>query len=292
MTATDNTPELTPLAQPDPILTEAARRTFHDLTASLPAGESTLAQRAKLLKQLTELGFDAVLNDPAADHEAWPDAATILREQARHATPVDMAVLLIMNNQQLAIMAAPEPYRAGPAEWVDALDATARRGLTLARCAQATGAMQAALDLSISYAQDRVQFGRPLARFQAIQHELAVAAEEAAAATTATDLVLAAVGQSGLMADRVEPLLQAATLVVANAIANVHRVSHQVHGAIGFTQEYFLHRHSLNLLRWRDELGHLQQSSLACAEALGEKVLAADTLWAFITDTTSLNKPA
>ncbi len=287
MNASDTNQDPAPLAQADPVLAAAAQRTFHDLSASIAGKEVTLADRAKLLNKLTKLGFDGVLSDPATDNEAWPDAGSILREQARYATPVDMAVLLILKNRELAIMDSAEPYQAGPAAWVDALDPVAIKGLNLARCLQATGAMQAALDLSITYAQDRVQFGRPLARFQAIQHELAVAAEQAAAANTACDLVLAAVGTSGLNSERVEALLQAASIVTGQAIGTVHRVSHQVHGAIGFTQEYFLSKLTLNLLRWRDEIAQLNKSDLACAQAFGDRVFKAESLWTFVTETSN-----
>lgn len=49
----------------------------------------------------------------------------------------------------------------------------------LARSVQMAGAVAAVLDLCVQYAGDRVQFGRPLAKFQAIQHQLAGLATEA-----------------------------------------------------------------------------------------------------------------
>ena len=53
----------------------------------------------------------------------------------------------------------------------------------LFRVAQMAGAMEAALDLSTRYANDRVQFGRPIAKLQAIQQQLALLAEHSAAAS-------------------------------------------------------------------------------------------------------------
>lgn len=274
-----------PRAVADPVIADAAERMFRDMSAGLGNGPVTLEQRAALLRQVTELGFDQALPDPADLTAPWPDAACLLREQARYATPVDMAVLLILKNPQLAIMPPPAPYQVGTNEWTRTLDAAQSAAMALARCLQASGAMQAALDLTMTYVQDRQQFGRPLAKFQAVQHEIAVAAAESAAATAITDQTLAATAESGLLSARVEPLLQATALVVAQAIACVYRVSHQMHGAIGFTREYALHRHSLNLLRWRDEILQLQTSDLTCSRALGERALAAPNLWAFITDT-------
>ncbi|HJU16573.1 MAG TPA: acyl-CoA dehydrogenase family protein, partial [Stellaceae bacterium] len=66
----------------------------------------------------------------------------------------------------------------------------------LMRAAQMAGAMEAALDLSTRYANDRVQFGRPIGRFQAVQQQLALLAEEAAAALVAVESAARAVAAS------------------------------------------------------------------------------------------------
>ena len=59
--------------------------------------------------------------------------------------------------------------------------------MALARAAQMRGAMEQVLAMSLRYAGERVQFGRPLKRFQAIQHYLAEIAGEAAATGAAVD---------------------------------------------------------------------------------------------------------
>src|SRR4029079_11386649 len=56
----------------------------------------------------------------------------------------------------------------------------------LARTAQIDGALQSALELSITYAQERKQFGRPIGQFQAVQQQLALFGAETAAATCAS----------------------------------------------------------------------------------------------------------
>src|SRR5260221_130434 len=53
------------------------------------------------------------------------------------------------------------------------------------RAAQMAGALETALALATQYANDRVQFGRPIGKFQAIQQQLALLAEQVAAATVA-----------------------------------------------------------------------------------------------------------
>jgi alkylation response protein AidB-like acyl-CoA dehydrogenase len=44
---------------------------------------------------------------------------------------------------------------------------------TVAKCAEMVGGMQAVLDMSVAYAKERVQYGRPIGSYQAIQHMLA-----------------------------------------------------------------------------------------------------------------------
>ncbi|WP_375310388.1 acyl-CoA dehydrogenase family protein [Bradyrhizobium sp. A5] len=55
------------------------------------------------------------------------------------------------------------------------------------RVQQMIGAMERCMDYALSYANERVQFGRPIAKFQAIQHMLAIAAGHFAAASAAGD---------------------------------------------------------------------------------------------------------
>jgi alkylation response protein AidB-like acyl-CoA dehydrogenase len=198
-----------------------------------------------------------------------------------------MARLLATGDQAASIAYDPGRYACDAMAAAPA-DASAAAALALGRCLQITGAMEAALDLSVQYVQDRKQFGQPLAKFQAIQHSLALAAEEIAACTAMTDLVLACAVREGIAAARMPALLDAAALVADRAVDVVYDICHQVHGAIGFTREYALHRHSLNLLRWRDELQLLRGGAMRAAERLGDRALAAGGLWRAVT---ALMKP-
>lgn len=82
---------------------------------------------------------------------------------------------------------------------------------------------------------------------------------------------------------RLAALLDAATLVAGDGVDVVYDVCHQVHGAIGFTREYALRRHNLDLLRWRDHPHALRGGELRCAERLGTLAIAADGLWPGLT---------
>jgi acyl-CoA dehydrogenase len=283
--ATTPQDSLTPALAIDPMVVDAAARAFDGLAAKWFAGEPSAEKRNALLQAVIELGFADAL--PAADaREAWLDAAAIRRAQARAAAPVDMARLLVTGDRAASIAYDPGRYACSSTAPAVAEDKAA--ALALGRCLQITGAMVAALELSVQYVQDRKQFGQPLAKFQAIQHSLAIAAEEIAACTALTDLALACAAREGIASARLPALLDAAAVVADRAVDVVYDVCHQVHGAIGFTREYALHRHSLDLLRWRDELQLLRGGELRAAERLGDRALAAGGVWRAVT---ALMKP-
>jgi hypothetical protein len=161
----------------------------------------------------------------------------------------------------------------------DAIDVRlVQRFGALFRAAQMAGAMEAALALSTRYANDRIQFGRPIAKFQAIQQQLALLAEQAAAASVAVESAASATA-----ADRPssELAVAAAKIRAGEAAGKVAEIAHQVHGAIGFTHEHSLHRLTRRLWSWRDEFGNESQWS----RELGRAVMAAgaDALWPTIT---------
>lgn len=271
-----------PLFAPDPLVAEAAERAFADLARRYEEdrkGNETAA-REKLLAAVEQLGFADALACPDG-REAWAQAAPILRAQARAAAPIDMAWLLATGDRAGAIAYDPGHYgaTAGP------LPAREDRRVALALCRlqQIAAAMEAALALTLRYVQDRRQFGRTLAQFQALQHGLAVVAEELAATNAAADCALACAASDGIAATRLAFLLDAAALVAGRGVEAVCEACHQAHGAIGFTREYALARHSLDLLRWRDNLFALRGGELACAERLGERTFAAGGLWRAVT---------
>jgi acyl-CoA dehydrogenase len=140
------------------------------------------------------------------------------------------------------------------------------------RVAQIAGATRRALALSVGYANDRVQFGKPIGKFQALQQNLAVAAEWSAMATMAARLVLADAG-TRLDADRVAACRE----VACTAALQVAEVAHAVHGAIGVTAEYDLQLFTRRLKQWAAEFG----SARYWAGRLGAGLVAAGTTTAW-----------
>ncbi|GAA4078529.1 acyl-CoA dehydrogenase family protein [Nocardioides kongjuensis] len=124
----------------------------------------------------------------------------------------------------------------------------------LLRSVQIVGALERCVDLAVEHAAIRVQFGRPLLAFQAVQGMLADAASE-------TALARAAVAAAIREADAVQDLRAARTSVAvakscsSHAVGPVTRAAHQVLGAIGTTREHDLHRFSMPALGWRGEFG-------------------------------------
>jgi acyl-CoA dehydrogenase len=122
--------------------------------------------------------------------------------------------------------------------------------LALAAASVLTGAMMRAMAMAIEWAGTRVQFGRPIGQFQAVQHSLALAAEELAASRAALDWAA-----QELEAGRPMPAAAIAKSRAAEAAGKVAAITHQVHGAIGFTAEFALYRSSQQLWLWRDRWG-------------------------------------
>ncbi|HEX2940096.1 MAG TPA: acyl-CoA dehydrogenase family protein [Rhodopila sp.] len=144
------------------------------------------------------------------------------------------------------------------------------------RTQQIAGALGQLSAMTVQYAQDRVQFGRPLGKFQAVQQNLAVLAGHAAAAVAAADLAAEAFGSGMSMLP-----IAAGKARAGEAAGIAAAIAHQVHGAIGFTFEHDLHFYTRRLWSWRDEFGN----ETAWNRVIGRQMAltGADSLWASIT---------
>jgi acyl-CoA dehydrogenase len=112
------------------------------------------------------------------------------------------------------------------------------------------GAMARVLDITVAFANDRVQFGKSIGKFQAIQHQLAVMAEHVAAARMAAEIGCAGAGP--LPAPLHAALAKARA---SEAAALVAPMAHAVHGAIGITAELDLQLYTRRLHEGRADYG-------------------------------------
>jgi acyl-CoA dehydrogenase len=146
-----------------------------------------------------------------------------------------------------------------------------------ARALQISGALDRILEISVQYSMDRVAFEKPISKFQAIQHSLARLAGEVAAASAASGSAAEAIATSGFAGDAMLLEVAASKIRSSEAAELSARLAHQVHGAIGFTEEYILHRFTLRALAWRDDFGDETFWSLKLGERIASKGVA--ELW-------------
>ncbi len=174
------------------------------------------------------------------------------------------------NVKPLALKAAPSGFTP---------NSLMLMGATL-RSLQIAGALEAMLDISVRYSNERVAFEKKISKFQAVQHNLAKLAGEVAAAVAAAGSAADAIANSTSFDDAVFFEAASAKIRCAEAAEKGTAIAHQVHGAIGFSMEHILHRYTLRALSWRDDFGHESY----WATELGKFVAArgADDLWPLI----------
>ena len=149
------------------------------------------------------------------------------------------------------------------------------------RAALIAGALQALLDLSVEYSRERVAFERPIAKFQAVQQELARLAGEVAAANAAANSAAWALDHHESGSDSVLVEVASAKVRAGEAAHAGALIAHQVHGAIGYSREHVLHRYTHRLWAWRDEYGDESEWALRLGRHFAR--LGADGMWPALT---------
>lgn len=147
------------------------------------------------------------------------------------------------------------------------------------RAAQIAGALDKAREMTIGYVTEREQFGRPIAKFQAVQHQVAQLAEHAVIATSVAAAAFAqAESEAGAFA------IAAAKQVCSEAAGQGAAIAHAMVGALGFSQEYPLQLLTRRLWSWRSEFGNAafwadrigQASCSEPGEQLWSRMIAGD----------------
>jgi acyl-CoA dehydrogenase len=149
--------------------------------------------------------------------------------------------------------------------------------LSLARSAALLGSAQGAYELTRGYVAERKQFGAPLSEIPAISAGLAQMAVRIRHAESAVNRATDVCTQPSTPALRRLGAVASARVATAAMATLVARTAHQLHGAVGVTNEYGLHRHTRKLWAWRDA----DEPERAWSARLGAMALAVDedTLW-------------
>jgi acyl-CoA dehydrogenase len=157
----------------------------------------------------------------------------------------------------------------------DTLDLLRQRG-ALSRVIMSAGALATMAQITVDYTNERRQFGKPVATFQAVQLHLVTVAQCAVRAQMAADVAVRALAAGNLGIE-----VAAARVVTDDAITLGTRAAHQAHGAMGVTREYPLHQYTRRLWAWRHEYG----TTAGWRRRLGGQVHAvgADALFPLIT---------
>jgi acyl-CoA dehydrogenase len=231
---------------------------------------------------------DRLRVDVGADRVAWASSADhlvlVLRdgdeELVARVAAADATITpgrnLAGESRDVVQVSAP----IGASDWalLSGASAELRARGALARAAAMAGAAAGALAYTVTYAGERVQFGRPIARFQVVQHFVAELAVEVEAMSAATAAAVDVCALDGFGTDRARFAVAVAKAQTSASAGVVARIAHQVHGAIGTTQEHPLHHTTTRLWSWREEFG----GEPGWQAELGQAALDAD-VWDVLT---------
>ena len=248
------------------------------------------------------VAFRGTLPDDLAD---MPPARTAPVIQATFAGVAETFVLLSRDGDRVRVEAWPAaglpwqlgenlagepvgtliPAELGPAPQRGHISIPAARRLRLieilGRAELMLGAGERALEQTLAYVSEREQFGRALARFQVVQHVVAVMASLVAASSAAC------AAACNVLSDETASAAQEAFDVLAcrsqadRMAAYVVRQAHQLHGAIGFTEEHPLRYATTRLTAWRAAA----PAEAEINEVIGRLAFAAGDAWTLVAET-------
>ena len=131
---------------------------------------------------------------------------------------------------------------------------------TVAACAYLVGLSQMDFDTTLNYAKERVQFGRPIGSFQAIQHKLADAVIDVDGSRFITYKAAWSLTEGE---DDADLMISMAKAWASDASRRVVAHGQQIHGGIGFTKEYkiqlYFRRQKWMELMWGDADYHREK---------------------------------
>jgi acyl-CoA dehydrogenase len=256
------------IASPDGAMTVAPASPKDRITLN---ADGTLSGRARGIPFAKAAEHIAVLASGGSGLSiALADAASCRIEQGLNLASDASDIVTFNNVRPIAIKPAPKGFDQTSLMLMGAV----------ARSLQTAGALESMLDISVRYSNERVAFEKKISKFQAVQHNLAKLAGEAAAALAAASSAADTIANCTSFDEAVFLEAASAKIRCSEAAEKGAAIAHQVHGAIGFTIEHILHRYTLRALAWRDDFGHESY----WAVELGKMVAArgADELWPLV----------
>ena len=233
--------------------------------------DGTLSGRARGIPFGKAAGHIAVLASGGSGLSiALVDAASCWIEQGLNLASDASDIVTFDNVQPIAIKPAPKGFDQTSLMLMGAV----------ARSLQIAGALESMLDISVRYSNERVAFEKKISKFQAVQHNLAKLAGEAAAALAAASSAADTIANSASFDEAVFLEAASAKIRCSEAAEKGGAIAHQVHGAIGFTIEHILHRYSLRALAWRDDFGSESYWAVELGKLVADR--GADELWPLV----------
>ncbi|MEH7113320.1 acyl-CoA dehydrogenase family protein [Neobacillus niacini] len=148
----------------------------------------------------------------------------------------------------------------------------------LLNLAVATGALKKIVELTIEHANTRIQFGKQIGSFQMNKNNLSIMAESVKQAEIMTRTCIESLKDEINHQYYLE--LMVAKLKVCEAISTATSIAHQIHAAMGFTQEHILHYYTRKLWSLREEY----QSESYWSQEISRFILAEEKgLWEIVT---------
>lgn len=147
---------------------------------------------------------------------------------------------------------------------VNSIDSAMTRSV-VGLCAWALGAMERVLEMTVEYARNRSQFGKPIGQFQTIQHRCA---DMALDVELARNLTYQAAQIVALEQDATREVSMAKSFV-GDACKRMTLTAHQVFGAIGFTREHDLQLYTRRAKGWEPMFGNAALHKEVIANNIG-----------------------
>ena len=292
----------------------ALRELIADLAASHP-GETVAGDLPSAWANIRELGLDSigVTEDSGGSGGTLAHLAVIVDALGEAAQPrvvpgvpwgrsADLLIVYSENGPPRAydltdgtVTLAPDVNVAGEQrDTIDLGDATGRElvgaptvaavrdRLGLLWAAALTGVMRGAYNKTRDHVRVREQFGAPLIKISAVASAVATFKTQLLLAETAVAKAVDALDGADGGADMAS--VASARIVAASGATEAARLAHQLHGAMGVTQEDGLHRLTTRLWAWQDAVTSERQWAILLGEAAidgGEELVWSDLTSAF-----------